>query len=893
MDAQRNDPAPTWLVLLAVAAFSLSWFVAHEGVRSLDERQWRPASPTVAGGGVIRWPVLSLGPIEAPAPLAEYAPRSLSRLAELAHGLRIDPAVLSGDHATDPLRRLSAADLMAPYPRIETPLAGISRVEAMFAAAPAQQLGLLVLVPSEPRWSAELAAVLPVIEASPSQAVRSADYASELVAQGARRLGALVAPTKPQPLVVLDVVATATRDAAIGIVDGYANLLSDESTRRFVARPTPRNGRFTKVGMMRVSEYLAAGTASGAYPAATKLGEQLDVIAASPESAGWAWAVAYQLRGLAGLGASDVAAVRLTLERLAAEATEGLRMADDVASPALAAELRRAHHALVRRGDAWGAELDRRVAVAQVEAGRALVAEQLEAMRWAMSSDGWALAPLGAGHSFGARRLPASDAASTLPLALPKPLKLAQRLEQYEAGPSGAAGRVILEEARQLAAGSLPAEREVGELVERDYRNANLRVAIAADLVNRLLPTSEPQRGVVRDTIAGAPVRGWSTTQTRLAVKLTPDERAWRLALEARGDVQSDTYSRGGPAVVRSRGVSQFVAQKPLVLDYEGIDAQGASAQATSSSRLAGLSSSYDRVPLVGSYVRRVARDRYSQVRSRAAAESRVKVERQVARTLDERVGPELTRLESRWNDDVVARATSLGLELQPVELRTTDTRLIARLRVAGSEQLAAHTPRMRAPSDSVLSVQLHESSVNNAVEGLGLAGQRLTARQLRERLAERLAIKATENHAEDGAIVRFADADPVRVTFDGGRVELTLSLREMVVRGAAHHDFKVHAFYRPAVSGLRPALVQEGAPQIEGRLRTGARLRLHAVWGKVLGEDRRLELLAADRTPTGVASKLDGLVVSQFVIEDGWMGLAVTPRRHASIAAQVGTYAR
>jgi hypothetical protein len=895
MDAKRNDSAPAWLVVLAASAFSLSWLVANQV--ATPRYGWRPA-PVLSGSGALglnataaergpRWPLLSLPPIDAQQAQLPMVSRDPSRLAELASRLMLVPAAVSSDSANDPLARLSARELMAPRQRVETPIGWVSRVEAMFAAAPRQSCGLLILAPAEPRWSAEFASLIPS-----RLAKRSLDPWRGAIGSTAARVGGRIAASSSLSVAAMRGTFDLGRSAFSSANNAYAAVFESEQ-QLAVAPRRPARSRYTKARMIGVAEYLIGAERGAAYPAPRALVEQLDRVAESPEAAGWAWAVAYQLRGLAGAPSTDIVSVRRSLDRLGVEAAEAARMAENCGSHALAAELRRARFALDRRTGAWSADLDRRVAIAQLEVGRALIAEQLEAMRWAMSSDGWSLDPMGSGHAFGARRVPAASASTTLALAMPQPLLLARRLDDYESGPSGEAARVILEEARELADAALPAERGVAEVVERDYRNANLRIAIAAELVNRLLPATEPQRGVVRDTIAGAPVRGWSTTSTRLAVKLTPDERAWRVALRAQGDVQSDTYSRGGPAVVRSRGLASFSAEKPLVLGFGGISALPAVATAKSGSRLTGLTTSYDRVPLLGSYVRGVARDRYTQVRPRAAVESRVKIERQVAATLEQRVSPELDRLQADWNNRVVARAEKLGLRIDPIELRTTETRLISRVRVANEKQLAAHTPRMRAPSDSVLSVQLHESSINNAVEGLKLAGERMTSQTLRERLAERLSIETAQNQGEDSAVLHFADVDPVRVRFAEGRVELTLSIREMIVRGSSHRNFKVHAFYVPSVNGLRPALVQEGAPQIEGRLRTGARLRLHAAWGKVLGEDRRLELFVPERAPAGLADKLQGLVVSQFVIEDGWLGVAVTPPRHASIAAQIGGYAR
>ena len=61
---------------------------------------------------------------------------------------------------------------------------------------------------------------------------------------------------------------------------------------------------------------------------------------------------------------------------------------------------------------------------------------------------------------------------------------------------------------------------------------------------------------------------------------------------------------------------------------------------------------------------------------------------------------------------------TSIGME-------TSADRLTMRLRLAADHQLGAHTPRPRAPSDSLASFQIHESAFNNLVSQLDLNGRK------------------------------------------------------------------------------------------------------------------------------------------------------------------------
>ena len=78
-------------------------------------------------------------------------------------------------------------------------------------------------------------------------------------------------------------------------------------------------------------------------------------------------------------------------------------------------------------------------------------------------------------------------------------------------------------------------------------------------------------------------------------------------------------------------------------------------------------------------------------------------------------------------------------LALNPValDMQTTEERMVARYRLAGFHQLAAHTPRPQAPANSVLSVQIHESALNNLLDQFGWAGREANFRDLHRELGE------------------------------------------------------------------------------------------------------------------------------------------------------------
>jgi hypothetical protein len=874
MHNRRNETAPAWLVALAAAALGMSWAVT---------RQW--SAPTVRATDApnrtttpLRWPLAELRPLPQavlPAASLGYSPTLLPS----GLSVRIDvpsvesfikyelaPAMKSKPHVTASLRQPIAGSLATDIPETRPtidPLTGyLDR--------------LLVVVPSTPQWKAghggnfiitagvrrnwslasidtiALARSAGLTVATPGKTLRPAIYMAQVQLFGEPKLS---------PLRPAETTIAAVAPRLVGPVRPTV------ARRNAVSQPTPT-----------IAAYLNHAELGGAFPVPVALGDQLDRVAASPQLAPWSWAVAYRLRTLAGTRVDDLSAHR-TLRALSEATDEAFAQADTLGDSPAATELRRAGYALTRRLDTWRSEQTLTIA----SMGRR-GEDRLAGARWAMSSKGLGLSP----------GLMLQEVEPKL--AAPARLTVARRVESYESQPTARIAQLLAADASRLTAETDLESQAVGRAIESSYRNANIRVAIAAAFIERMLPQPEAMTAPINDRIAGNPVSGRSTTQTDLAIQLIEDPSAWRIGLEARGTVMSQTYSRGGPAVVGSRGETSFVAKKLVVLTPAGLQAASSIAEAQSQSqRLVSLSTNYDRVPLVGSYVRNAARKEYGRVSSRAQSEAKIKIERQVCRTLDERVTPQLFDTQQRFTAEVLDRVAALGLEIEPIELRTTEDRLISRIRLANSGQLAAHTPRMRAPSDSLISVQVHESTFNNALDGLGLAGATMTPAQLRERLDEKLRLPNRDESPVEEAVFRFAAEDPVRFELAEGRAHLTLAFDDIVVRGRRHSDFKVHVFYKPEVTGLTAELVQDGSPAIEGQMRNSSRMHLHGVMGKVLGQNRRLALVRVnEQTPERFSKAMVGMATNQLVIEDGWLGLAIGPERQAPrVAAQVGGYVR
>ncbi len=582
--------------------------------------------------------------------------------------------------------------------------------------------------------------------------------------------------------------------------------------------------------------------------------EQLERLAQHPYTAHWASDTIWELQAMATRDHTSAYDVTTGLNNLTSDAEKAFKLAAETQDDQLRAELLRAHWGLARRLDCW--KLMHEIHIASRTNSR--------------------LAALGSSKGMFAD--PPFMVVGQESQAINK------AIESYEKTCDPKVGRELVAEQQELRASAEPLDQELAEAVEQHYRNANIRIAITDAMLNRFVSRERSESRTVRDRIAGTPVRGHSETTSESRMKLLPATGQWQMNLEAAGVVDSVTLADGGAAQIRSHGETDFTASKSITVDTDGVRMEPTSVRANSNARPLRVSSDYDWMPIVGDVIRNRAMDQYRAKRGQAKSEVEYKVAARAMKKLDREGGRMIDDVRDQMHSQVYGPLEEAGVNLTTVELTSSPERLVARLRIAGNKQIGAHTPRPRAPADSLASLQIHESALTNAAVSLGLDNEPFTAEQLQVKLRERLPRLAmnTTPDTRPGTIFHFGDQDAVQFHMNKGRLELTLALAAYEQEGRRIGPLVVHAFYVPIINGLNAELARDGGLGIEGRISSGDRAILHNVFKEVFSEDRRLPVVKLDNPED---ERLAGLMITQFVMEDGWLGIAVGPTTSGRVA--------
>ena len=454
-------------------------------------------------------------------------------------------------------------------------------------------------------------------------------------------------------------------------------------------------------------------------------------------------------------------------------------------------------------------------------------------------------------------------------------------LEVYEQKPWALIGTKVLAASRRLERSNNPYLQKLSEIIEIHYRNANVRLAISETLLNQLVPASAPMAEPVSDQVLGARVFGSSQTTNQLSIQTVPDPRHVYLRLRANGIVSSNTRATKGLFVFHNRGMGTFAAHKDILVSPETLRVNPSQVTASNQNRTLGVESDLDLFPLIGPLARTVA----MQKQSEAAPLARRIVERKLASKAQERIDVEvdakLDEAKANLEHKLLHPLDDMALALEPVNFATTNDRAIMRYRLAGTEQLSAFTSRPRAYASSVMSLQMHQSAINNCLQRLDLAGREFHIDELYAHMSETLGREIpTPEDMDPSVVLRFAPSDCIEVRFVDGSARIYLRFAELAIgRVSQWRNLTVEAQYEPRIDGIHIEFVRvpESTLALQGR-NIGFRdqMAIRTIFNKVFDPSLTLGV-----TPKHLLTdaRFENLEVSQFELRDGWVGLSVEAR--------------
>ena len=456
--------------------------------------------------------------------------------------------------------------------------------------------------------------------------------------------------------------------------------------------------------------------------------------------------------------------------------------------------------------------------------------------------------------------------------------KLVENIETLESDPVHRCSTSLADAMQSLRFSEHFEQAAVSQAISTHYRNANLRLAVSEEFINRMMPKSTIKDKPVRQKILGADTRGASQISTDLQVDFKPDDSAWQIALRLDGDISSSTKSSSHGATFYNASIANVTAIRDFRISTQGILVNGRPTTVESHDSLKRFKTDWDALPILGDMVRHIAYDEFLQARPIAKRIMQKTIATQTDQEFDAQLKANIASAQSQFEKRLIGPLQSLDLHPMVIDMQSTETRLIVRYRVASSDQLSAYTPRPVAPGDSQLSLQVHQSSFNNMAGQIVTGDRDWTMQELSDKISDLLQQPHSplDADAPTDITVRFSEARPITMEFDDGRMWLTLRIAALEQPGRIQlKNFIIRTSYLPSVNGLQAELTRDGVISVDGhKLGMRDRLPLRAIFSRVFSNRSAIPMVSSELLSDPRAA---GLAVSQMELRDGWLAIAVS----------------
>jgi hypothetical protein len=313
-------------------------------------------------------------------------------------------------------------------------------------------------------------------------------------------------------------------------------------------------------------------------------------------------------------------------------------------------------------------------------------------------------------------------------------------LEQYETDHSTAASTAARKALDGVRANSPDGGERMLAALRSNYLNYNLRIAASEAFLNKFVAQTQQETGPVRDFILGADVYGNQVTNTSVGINLVPAGNMAQFEIVANGFVNSNTSGYTDRATIFTQGNHHFIASKGVAFDGERFWTQPARISVNPNNMTTGADVNM-RLPLFHGLADRIAVRKAEEQRgeSEAIAASRVqdKVLPKFNAEVDQQFGPG-----GKSNSQLaekMANLKELGLFPDAKSWSTTDSELRGAARLMEASELGGSDPNPALFLGRGISLLLHQTMINNAIDRLDFAGKTMTDDEIRAKIEQQI----------------------------------------------------------------------------------------------------------------------------------------------------------
>lgn len=336
-----------------------------------------------------------------------------------------------------------------------------------------------------------------------------------------------------------------------------------------------------------------------------------------------------------------------------------------------------------------------------------------------------------------------------------------------------------------------------------EYFNYNLHFVVSEGMLSRIVSDYRTETGGIAECILGAWVTGTQETDTMVRADIKPSHNSAMFNLVVDGRTMSNTQGRKHPAVIYTRGNMGFNIVKPVFFDGQRLSGGAANMDVNANNRTVGVSTKFDKIPIIGGIARDIARREAGKLKSQGEAIAARKAANEALPRFEQEVGQKFQEANDNFQNNLIANLERRGIAPGQYSARSSETHMAVSSRTISAGALAAPKPPETPAPRRGVAVQMHESAMNAAIDSLGVSG-RMSVSQLLTKIEDALteftkkevSLRDPSITEEDKTDFDFPEKDGIRVRFEEDQVVFVLRtgfyLKDKDDRRIPRHSFEI-----------------------------------------------------------------------------------------------------
>ncbi|GHT30542.1 hypothetical protein FACS1894214_0590 [Planctomycetales bacterium] len=429
---------------------------------------------------------------------------------------------------------------------------------------------------------------------------------------------------------------------------------------------------------------------------------------------------------------------------------------------------------------------------------------------------------------------------------------------------------------RSRSANSGYAEQETVKDTESSNLKNNAFVSVSEKFLAVPFKTQRSENIDINEMINGTHVTGTGVMEAKSTGNVVSGTNSGVIAINVDGTLNSSTVGRQSVVTVFSDTTTFLHGVKNIYISPESITTSYASATAEQDSTVTGMNIRG------GKIVRCIAKQAAAEKRPETEAIGRERTRRRFEDRIDSQVDERIAKVNENYQKKFREPLLKENLFPQALNFSSSEDRLNAFFVFGNSQQPAADSDIPGNIQQNDVLFQIHQTAVNNFA-ALSLGGKTFDEEKIAADVKNAdnpfhfLSGLFNRNDDDKPLIVKFAEGNPVDVSFNGNTINAVIKADAFAQEGKQYPGLEITLSYKVKKEGNKIIIEQSAAPAVgsrDGKKVGASQTIIQTVVKRRLGKLEPQRVLK-ELEPKGEWEGKGKLVPNFIDSQNGWFSLS------------------